>query len=894
VFADVYGPVLRRQKAMFRRCSCVDEEGKRKPCVPPKVGYQCERICTLFKMHIVRKRDKAERLWKIYKENGIADAVKRAEAEAKKYVDSVEGHLWLEKIAYEKAEEWLVEQGGEKAVEWRQLVADARKKKIIKKFDRLKARVTKIRDSKAFVITKELNSLQIATATAPQGYLKEKLEARIDQLTESLAKMPETLQLQRLQLECETKCNDVDEDLFESSSESDIGTDESEPSEDDDTEEAASKREKLLKKIERERKIDKLRKESQKKHGETGDDLPREFSDVVKEKLYGHWHKFVPRNFDREMGRRKIYRHFLKRLRHVRDVADLRIKKIYSKANGTFDEIQREFRHELYHQYINDNVLAARRQAEKEFQTIDTIRNSMSGSSLTIVFQAWKKYAFTRKQRERRDLRANWKTAIKGFDAAMQSVRVAQGQVDMWELHTDVYTDQPFWTHKLTGEISVDEPGLQHYLPPSFRVPTPPPKLPDGFSLDTSSSESEGEFMNKAKKRAASKRKSKKSQGVQDQTEAKGGDENENEDDGEEDDSVDDGDRTSYEMSTTVSENDLSSTVSGLLPSIIQEEEWVTENERVVGPKVWTLPAIGGSFDEEKSVSSKSLNKSITSLNSHLSEGSKFSYGPDSLSFGKPGRNGRALFQDDDILKEKPMTELEKRVVEAREYMKSTSYNSRAALELPDVNKTDIGISYREKLAIQKEKEMDRTERAIRKRRNMMGETRHHTYMHQREISLKPRMSADQLAEQKKAIEVEPDKYVRPDEHTLLDLIGGTKDMTHHSHKVGLELRTILAQRALHAQEKIHKQAVKAGLAKPKRISFYKNNVEVIWRENYESDPEETEDEIRLRERAERKAKRKKEKEDKALLEAKLHLAEKEKADKTSVQKDDFDLLDHL
>ena len=92
----------------------------------------------------------------------------------------------------------------------------------------------------------------------------------------------------------------------------------------------------------------------------------------------------------------------------------------------------------------------------------------------------------------------------------------------------------------------------------------------------------------------------------------------------------------------------------------------------------------------------------------------------------------------------------------------------------------------------------------------------------------------------------------------------------------------------------IHKKAVQAGLAKPKKTSLFKNNISVIWREDYESDPDETEDEIRLRERAERKAKRKKDKEAKALMEAKLHLAEKEKADKTSVQKDDFDLLDHL
>ena len=900
VFADVYGPVLRRGKAMFRRCSCVDDEGKRKPCIPPKVGFMCERICTLFKMHIVRKRDKAERLWKIYKENGIADAVKRAEAEAKKYVDSVEGHLWLEKLAYEKAEEWLVEQGGEKAVAWRQTLADARKKKIMHKFDRIKKRVQKVRDSKAFIITKELNALQIATASAPPGYLKEKLEARIDQLTESLAKMPETIQLQRLQLECESKCHDIDEDLFESSSDSSVGSDDSEPSEDDDTEEAAAKREKLLKKIERDRKIEKLRKESQKKHGDDGDDLPREFSDVVKEKLYGYWHNFVPRNFDREMGRRKIYRHFLKKLRHVRDVADLRIKKMYSKANGTFDEIQREYRHELYHQYINDNVMAARRQAEKEFQTIDTIRNNMSGSGTAIVFQAWKKYAFTKKQRERRDLRLQWKTQIKGFDAAMQSVRVAQGQVDLWEKHTDIYTDQPFWTHKLTGEISMDEPGLHHYLPPSFRVPTPPPKLPDGFSLDTSSSESESEFMNRAKKRITSKRKKKSTTSkygkseVNEENEDADNKEEEEEEEEEDDDDDERDELENNELSTVASENDIS-TVSILPPIEPDKEEWITDSDRVIGPKGWSLPSIHGSdgnVDEDKSVSSKSLNQSVISFNSHLSERSKFSYGPDTLTFGKPGRNGRALFQEEESFKEKSMTELEKRVLEAREYMKSASYNS--IVELPDVHKTEIGYAYREKLAIQKEKEMDRTERAIRKKRNAMAETRYHTYMHQRELSLKPRLSSEQLAEQKRANIIEVEKYERPDEHLLLDLIGGTKDMIHHSHKEGLELRTILAQRALHAKEKIHNQAVKAGLAKPKRTSLYKNNIEVIWREDYESDPEETEDEIRRRERVERKAKRRKAKEDKALLEAKLHLAEKEKADKTSVQKEDFDLLDHL
>ena len=38
-FTDAYGPMLMRQKAEFRRCACVDGEGRRKPCVPPRM-YQ--------------------------------------------------------------------------------------------------------------------------------------------------------------------------------------------------------------------------------------------------------------------------------------------------------------------------------------------------------------------------------------------------------------------------------------------------------------------------------------------------------------------------------------------------------------------------------------------------------------------------------------------------------------------------------------------------------------------------------------------------------------------------------------------------------------------------------------------------------------------------------------
>ena len=44
-----------------------------------------------LKMRMVRNRDKQEREWQQYKEEGIATAIKRAEFEAVKYLESAEG-----------------------------------------------------------------------------------------------------------------------------------------------------------------------------------------------------------------------------------------------------------------------------------------------------------------------------------------------------------------------------------------------------------------------------------------------------------------------------------------------------------------------------------------------------------------------------------------------------------------------------------------------------------------------------------------------------------------------------------------------------------------------------------------------------------------------------------
>jgi hypothetical protein len=60
-YADAYGPLLVRQKADFKRCGCVDAHGRRCPCVPPRAGYMCTRMCTLIKSCIVLQAEKQRR-----------------------------------------------------------------------------------------------------------------------------------------------------------------------------------------------------------------------------------------------------------------------------------------------------------------------------------------------------------------------------------------------------------------------------------------------------------------------------------------------------------------------------------------------------------------------------------------------------------------------------------------------------------------------------------------------------------------------------------------------------------------------------------------------------------------------------------------------------------------
>lgn len=393
-YSDVYGPVMRRQKAMFRRCACLDSNGNRKPCVPPKVGFMCYSDCTLLKMRLLRTRDKEERVWNSYKAATVRDAVRRAEAESQAYLDSTEGRLWLEEAAYEHAEEVLIEKGTSSVVQKRLERVEDKKLEIIKKFDARKGKIQRVRDDKVSKLEIEINKLKESKAIAKEGYMKGAIERRIHDLTVRLASLPETQQLNDLQIECEDECERVEVALYED--DDSVATselDSSEYSTDDESDEALRYRRMLqrrranrIKREEAELARKQLKEETEEKRA-AGINLDRTDAGTVDEIVHGlrQTINFAQKTVNRRLLRpyveptleivnkkvHKLKRKANRRMRIFFEIAKLRTEKIWRKFNGSFDEIQKEMKYEIYHQYINYHVTVAREKAQKEFHVID-------------------------------------------------------------------------------------------------------------------------------------------------------------------------------------------------------------------------------------------------------------------------------------------------------------------------------------------------------------------------------------------------------------------------------------------------------------------------------------------------------------------------------------------
>ena len=54
------------------------------------------------------------------------------------------------------------------------------------------------------------------------------------------------------------------------------------------------------------------------------------------------------------------------------------------------------------------------------------MRRSLGAAGLVVVFETWRDYVKTKRQRERRDLEKKYELEVKTFATAMQSVNIAQ------------------------------------------------------------------------------------------------------------------------------------------------------------------------------------------------------------------------------------------------------------------------------------------------------------------------------------------------------------------------------------------------------------------------------------------------------------------------------------
>jgi hypothetical protein len=490
-YADAYGPLLTMERGMFRSCSCISSEGHRKPCIPPKVNFMCQRMATFVKMRIIRVQDKVERLWTSYKKNGLVDAMKRADHEAWSYLNSSQGKRWITNKSYEKAMELIEERGVDGIVTWKAKAADRKKKAVLAKWDRKMKKVRRARDQKIATMDTQLNKLKEDENAAKDGYFKISIQAKISTIINEKSNLPETKLLLSMQAEAEAECLAIDEALLASSSESENNLSDiaSEPDTDDSSSEAERIRSRLRRrakvKLQRDRKM-----ELAKKYQES---ITKEVPKTRMQQI-----QFALRGINNTVTRRlephkEKYLKLKKSLRQALAVAEIRIRKAYLKYSGTLDEIQKEMYQELRIQYVSHEVELAKQKAVREFHCIESVRRTWGGLALETIFFEWKKYFRNRKQRERRDARVKFKVEKQAFDAAMNSVNLAQKLVDDWVQCVDIYTDELFWYNPKENELSIEPPSLEHYLPMNFLVPDPPHDLPHGVGLETSSDESEDE-----------------------------------------------------------------------------------------------------------------------------------------------------------------------------------------------------------------------------------------------------------------------------------------------------------------------------------------------------------------------------------------------------------------
>lgn len=828
-YRDALGPVLKREKALFRRCACLE------PDVPPAVGFMCCRDATLLKMRIVRERDRTDRLWQAYKATTELDAIRRAEAEAEVYLNSRSGQLWVKETALEQADSAILDQAADEVVARRIASTEQRQQKILRKFERRQAAVGRRRAAKLAVLQPQLDKLKETNKLAREGYLKMVLERKIDALVREIATLPETVELENLQHECERQVeaeesalyassSSDDADLFSSSSDSDNVSDAFDS--DDSSPEADRWRHRRHRR--QERRKDKERLEAARKRARPDASTLHQVADTIHTAVdHGIMRPLVDPM--RRRGRR-LLRKLDKQRRDIVEVSIMRTRRAMRKLDGNFDEAQIELRYEIARQFKDNAVRDAIAKVRREFSVIEGVRRKMEGVGREMAFIAWKKWVWEKQRRERRDIREAFKQATKGFAASIESLRSAQLQAAMWVQGQDIYSDRIYYQHMRSGAITYDiKPGPQHYLPPHFKLPQRPEALPEDVALASSSSSSSdgGDLMKWQQKygmrRAAlASRENQRAKRMEVQKRRMmltKGDEQAAQEYALQDDSL---------MIMPNSDGEIDNNSS----SVFRDSESKGSLPRSLSQRT---------MSQQQLISRQASRQSLQSQGSFILPpiGS-------SASSGKPAPTTTALtldFNADlDAAIQELLPELTRLLtVEQQQMILPNQFDVRTPAE-----QHESMWSAQQSLAVKANTEYELAYKHIRRKRNALNPTRHELYMSHNNRKprsheqIKEAASAPQLLELEPGVTIDISKitnFADPSPNELLQLAGGTIDMI-HTGKAGVELRTVLAQRALHIKEKLQEQAVMRGELSPdvlnRKRTFYNRELKPLFMHKFD------------------------------------------------------------
>ncbi len=102
-YQDAGGRILRYEpKALFRRCCCIEKgasKGAGRVCVPPKIGFMCQRPAVMVRTSIVMESAMVERRRKKNEELRVEEAARAGEKIAVEYLNTEEGLEMLQESA---------------------------------------------------------------------------------------------------------------------------------------------------------------------------------------------------------------------------------------------------------------------------------------------------------------------------------------------------------------------------------------------------------------------------------------------------------------------------------------------------------------------------------------------------------------------------------------------------------------------------------------------------------------------------------------------------------------------------------------------------------------------------------------------------------------------------